>query len=91
MENLTEMHDYNSGYFKAILDIYNVINYVTNFPTCKYFLKSKKKYSTYVNSMLKLLLENPSVLDSFREHGGFDDDGIVRVNAQTGEMFCYEG
>lgn len=87
MENFNEMHDYNSGYFKAILDIYNVIDYITNDTTCKYFLKSKKKYSTYINSMLKLLLESPLVLDNFREHGGFDYADNVRVNAQTGEMF----
>lgn len=86
MENLIEMHDYNSGYFKAILDIYHTIDHITNEPAYKYFLKSKKKYSACINSMLKMLLENPLTLDNFRGHGGFYADN-VKINTQTGVMF----
>ena len=53
MERMNEM--YNKGYFKALLDIRNEVEFLTNNMT---ELKSKKKYSKLIQSMMKLLTEN---------------------------------
>ena len=75
---------YNRGYFKALLDIRNEIEYLTNNMT---ELKSKKKYSKLIQSMMKLLTENSELRDDFRMYGGFKycDINLV-INPNTGEM-----
>ena len=82
MEYVNEM--YNRGYFKALLDIRNEIEYLTNNMT---ELKSKKKYSKLIQSMMKLLTENSELRDDFRMYGGFryHDNDLV-INLSTGEM-----
>ena len=75
---------YNRGYFKALLDVRNEIEYLTNNMT---ELKSKKKYSKLIQSMMKLLTENSELRDDFRMYGGFQcrDNNLV-INLNTGEM-----
>ena len=75
---------YNRGYFKALLDIRNEIEYLTNNMT---ELKSKKKYAKLIQSMMKLLTENSKLRDDFRAYGGFKycDNNLV-ININTGEM-----
>ena len=84
MEYINEM--YNKGYFKALVDIRNDIEYLTNNMT---ELKSKKKYSKLIQSMMKLLTENSELRDDFRIYGGFQyhDNNLV-INPNTGEMLC---
>ena len=75
---------YNRGYFKALLDVRNEIEYLTNNMT---ELKSKKKYAKLIQSMMKLLTENSELRDDFRMYGGFKcrDNNLV-INPNTGEM-----
>ena len=75
---------YNRGYHKALIDIRNEIEYLTNNIT---ELKSKKKYAKLIQSMMKLLTENSELLDDFRTYGGFQccDNNLV-INPNTGEM-----
>ena len=75
---------YNRGYFKALLDVRNEIEYLTNNMT---ELKSKKKYSKLIQSMMKLLTENSELRDDFRMYGRFQcrDNNLV-INLNTGEM-----
>lgn len=82
MERVNEM--YNKGYFKALLDIRNEIEYLTNNMT---ELKSKKKYSKLIQSMMKLLTENSELRDDFKTYGGFKyyDNNLV-INLSTGEI-----
>ena len=84
MEYMNTM--YNRGYFKALLDIRNEIEYLTNNMT---ELKSKKKYSKLIQSMMKLLTENSELRDDFRTYGGFKYcDNKLFININTGEMLC---
>ena len=82
MEYINEMYD--KGYFKALVDIRNEIEYLTNNIT---ELKSKKKYAKLIQSMMKLLTENSKLRDDFRVYGGFKcrDNNLV-INPNTGEM-----
>jgi hypothetical protein len=83
IEYVNEM--YNKGYFKALLDIRNEIEFLTNNMT---ELKSKKKYVKLIQSMMKLLTENSELRDDFRMYGGFlqyGDNNLV-INLNTGEM-----
>ena len=82
MEYMNEM--YNKGYFKALLDVRNEIEYLANNMT---ELKSKKKYAKLIQSMMKLLTENSELRDDFRMYGGFryHDNDLV-INLSTGEM-----
>lgn len=75
---------YNRGYFKALLDVRNEIEFLTNNMT---ELKSKKKYAKLIQSMMKLLTENSELRDDFRMYGGFQyhNNNLV-VNPNTGEM-----
>ena len=82
MEYMNEMHD--KGYFKALLDIRNEIEYLTNNIT---ELKSKKKYAKLIQSMMKLLTENSELRDNFKMYGGFQHrDNNLIINLNTGEM-----
>ena len=83
---MNEMYD--KGYFKALLDIRNEIEYLTNEMT---ELKSKKKYAKLIQSMMKLLTENSELRDDFRTYGGFKccDNNLV-INPNTGEMLQKE-
>ena len=82
MEYINEMYD--KGYCKALVDIRNEIEYLTNNIT---ELKSKKKYAKSIQSMMKLLTENSELRDDFRTYGGFKycDNNLV-INPNTGEM-----
>ena len=84
MEYINEM--YNKGYFKALLDIRNEIEYLTNEMI---ELKSKKKYAKFIQSMMKLLTENSELRDDFKTYGGFQyhNNNLV-INPNTGEMLC---
>ena len=86
MEYVNEMYD--KGYFKALVDIRNEIEYLTNNIT---ELKSKKKYAKLIQSMMKLLTENSELRDDFRTYGGFQyrDNNLV-INPNTGEMLQKE-
>ena len=81
MEYINEMYD--KGYFKALLDVRNEIEFLTNNMT---ELKSKKKYAKLIQSMMKLLTENSELRDDFKTYGGFQycDKNLVILN--TGEM-----
>lgn len=82
MEYMNEM--YGKGYFKALLDIRNEIEFLTDNMT---ELKSKKKYAKLIQSMMKLLTENSELLDDFRTYGGFKYcDNNLFINLNTGEM-----
>lgn len=82
IEYMNEMYD--KGYFKALLDIRNEIEYLTNEMTES---KSKKKYAKLIQSMMKLLTENSELRDDFRMYGGFQyyNNNLV-INPNTGEM-----
>ena len=84
MEYINEMYD--KGYFKALVDIRNEIEYLTNNMNMTE-LKSKKKYVKLIQSMMKLLTENSELRDDFRMYGGFQycDNNLV-INPDTGEM-----
>jgi hypothetical protein len=81
IEYVNEM--YNKGYFKALLDIRNEIEFLTNNTT---ELKSKKKYAKLIQSMMKLLTENSELRDGFRMYGFQYGDNILVINLNTGEM-----
>lgn len=81
MEYMNEMYD--KGYFKALLDIRNEIEFLTDNMT---ELKSKKKYAKLIQSMMKLLTENSELRDNFRMYGGFQYGGNnLVINPNTGE------
>ena len=86
MEYMNEMYD--KGYFKALLDIRNEIEFLTNNET---ELKSKKKYAKLIQSMMKLLTENSELRDDFRTYGGFQyyNNNLV-INPNTGEILQKE-
>ena len=86
IEHINTMYD--KGYFKALVDIRNEIEYLTNNMT---ELKSKKKYAKLIQSMMKLLTENSELRDDFRTYGGFQyrDNNLV-INPNTGEMLQKE-
>lgn len=86
MEYMNEMYD--KGYFKALLDIRNEIEFLTNDMT---ELKSKKKYAKLIQSMMKLLTENSELREDFRMYGGFQyhNNNLV-INPNTGEMLQKE-
>ena len=86
MEHMNEMYD--KGYFKALLDIRNEIEFLTNDMT---ELKSKKKYAKLIQSMMKLLTENSELREDFRMYGGFQyhNNNLV-INPNTGEMLQKE-
>lgn len=80
------MFEYESGYFKAILDIYNTLK--SQDPHLG--LNSKKKYQTYIYSLLKLLLSNSIIRDKFMQYGGIHDFNNVYMKP-SGELFVKEG
>lgn len=80
------MFKYESGYFKAILDIYNTLTS----QDAGLRLNSKKKYQTYVCSLLKLLLSDDIVRNKFMQYGGVYDFDNVYIKP-SGELFVEEG
>lgn len=80
------MFEYESGYFKAILDIYNTLESQIAGLT----LNSKKKYQTYILSLLKLLLSDSIVRDKFMRYGGIYDFNNIYIKP-SGELFVKEG
>ena len=57
---------YRDGYWKAILDIYNVLNDNND----SNIGRSKKAYKNFVITMLHTLLKNPDFLDEWISYGG---------------------
>lgn len=80
------MFEYESGYFKAILDIYNTLKSQDTHLK----LNSKKKYQTYIYSLLELLLSNSIIRDKFMQYGGTYDINNVYMKP-SGELFVKEG
>lgn len=80
------MFEYESGYFKAILDIYNTLKS----QDVHLKLNSKKKYQTYIYSLLELLLSNSIIRDKFMQYGGTYDINNVYMKP-SGELFVKEG
>ena len=73
--------------FKTLLNIKDMI--------CSYedtFLNSKKKYKTFIISLMTTILENPKLLDDFMTYGGqskyFTNKMWVKPN---GEVFVKNG
>lgn len=82
------MFKYESGYFKAILDIYNTLE--SQDASLKLKLNSKKKYQTYIHSLLKLLLSDDIIRNKFMQYGGTYDFNDVYIKP-SGELFVKEG
>ena len=80
------MFEYESGYFKAILDIYNTLQ----LQDANLELNSKKKYQTYIYSLLKLLLSDDIIRNKFMRYGGVYDFNNVYIKP-SGELFVKEG
>lgn len=80
------MFKYESGYFKAILDIYNTLKS----QDANLRLNSKKKYQTYIYSLLKLLLSDDIIRNKFMQYGGIYDFNNVYIKP-SGELFVKEG
>ena len=80
------MFKYESGYFKAILDIYNTLES----QDANLRLNSKKKYQTYIYSLLKLLLSDDIIRNKFMQYGGIYDFNNVYIKS-SGELFVKEG
>lgn len=80
------MFEYESGYFKAILDIYNTLES----QDASLELNSKKKYQTYIHSLLKLLLSDDIIRNKFMQYGGIYDFNDVYIKP-SGELFVKEG
>lgn len=80
------MFEYESGYFKAILDIYNTLES----QDANLKLNSKKKYQTYIYSLLKLLLSDDIIRNKFMQYGGVYDFNNVYIKP-SGELFVKEG
>ena len=80
------MFEYESGYFKAILDIYNTLQ----LQDANLELNSQKKYQTYIYSLLKLLLSDDIIRNKFMRYGGVYDFNNVYIKP-SGELFVKEG
>ena len=83
---MKKMHD-RYDYFKALLDFRNMLERHEDS-----FLKSKKKYKTFVMSFLDIMLQNPTLLDKFMVYGGdtryLSDELLIKPN---GEVFIKNG
>ena len=83
---MKKMHD-RYDYFKALLDFRNMLERHEDS-----FLKSKKKYKTFVMSFLDIMLRNPTLLDEFMVYGGdtryLSDELLIKPN---GEVFIKDG
>ena len=75
------MDTYAGGYFKALLDFKN---YLDSHSGALKRLNTKKKYQTFIESMLGELVTNPWFRQEFREYGGSVED--VSVNMNTGKV-----
>lgn len=80
------MFEYESGYFKAILDIYNTLTSLD----AGIRLNSKKKYQAYICSLLKLLLSDDIIRNKFMQYGGIYDFDDVYIKP-SGELFVKGG
>ena len=65
MEHINEMYD--KGYFKACLDIYNLLEDFGKLPFCR---RSVKKYRTITQGILKEILQNSISRETFKMYGG---------------------
>lgn len=75
--------DYSSGYFKAILDIFNILSMSLDDTSWK----SKKKYKTLVITFLSCLLANPSLREDMMKYGAsidyFDTQLIITPEGEV--------
>lgn len=65
MEHINEMYD--KGYFKACLDIYNLLEDFGKHSQCT---RSVKKYRTMTQGILKEILQNSISRETFKTYGG---------------------
>lgn len=76
------------GYWKAILDIYNVLNDNND----SNIGRSKKAYKNFVTSMLNTLLKSPDFLDEWIRYGGAMEysDRYVCYVTKDGKFYTVE-
>ena len=81
MEHINEMYD--KGYFKACLDIYNLLE---DFGQCT---RSVRKYRTMTQGILKEILQNSISRETFKMYGGncaiyvSEDGKTVRITDKS--------
>ena len=78
-------YDFSGGYFKALMDVYNILN-EGNISS----LNSKKKYECFIKSFLSLLLTHGDVREDMMRYGAnidywktkliIEQDGKVRYD-----------
>lgn len=84
MEHINEMYD--KGYFKACLDIYNLLEDFGKLPFCR---RSVKKYRTITQGILKEILQNSISRETFKMYGGncaiyvSEDGKIVHITDKS--------
>ena len=84
MEHINEMYD--KGYFKACLDIYNLLEDFGKHPFCR---RSVKKYRTITQAILKEILQNSISRETFKMYGGnsaiyvSEDGKTVRITDKS--------
>ena len=75
--------DYSGGYFKAILDIFNILSMSLDDTSWK----SKKKYKTLVITFLSCLLANPELREDMMKYGAsidyFDPQLIITPEGEV--------
>ena len=74
---------YSGGYFKAILDIFNILSMSLDDTDWK----SKKKYKTLVITFLSCLLANPELREDMMKYGAdisyFDTQLIITPEGEV--------
>ena len=84
MEHINTMYD--KGYFKACLDIYNLLEVYGKLPFCR---RSVKKYRTITQAILKEILQNSISRETFKMYGGncaiyvSEDGKTVRITDKS--------
>ena len=75
--------NYSSGYFKAISDIFNILSFGFD----DTFLRSKKKYKTFVITFLSCLLANPKLREDMMTYGAeiryFDTQLVITPEGEV--------
>ena len=75
--------NYSGGYFKAILDIFNILSFEFDDTS----LKSKKKYKTFVITFLSCLLSNPELREDMMKYGAnvkyFDTQLVITPEGEV--------
>ena len=82
MPSARNRHDY----FKALLDFRSLLEHSIDVD-----LNSKKKYKTFVMSMLDVILKNPNLLDDLMTYGSLKYTSERVLVKPTGEVFVENG